>query len=78
MAFHGTDYHVLAEMRQMLSEDNPIRKRTYPHSSSSMRLIGVYSEGVTQKQVADYCYGTFGGRFEHFGGGTFEYIAYTD
>lgn len=50
-----------------------------PHSGCSMIKEGVYPEGTTATQVLDAIgRGTFGGRFEHFGGGKFKYIAYTD
>lgn len=48
------------------------------HTHFSQRCIGVYPEGTTQEQVRAVVDGTFGGRFTHFGGGEFEYIAYTD
>jgi hypothetical protein len=48
------------------------------HSNSSQLCEGVYPEGATQKEVLAKVEGTFGGRFEQFGGGRFRYIAYTD
>lgn len=48
------------------------------HSSSSMIKEGVYPPGATEKEVEAEVVGTFGGRFERFGGGKFKYIAYTD
>lgn len=48
------------------------------HSNSSMKKVGVYPEGTTREEVAAVVKGTFGGRFESFGGGKFSYIAYTD
>jgi hypothetical protein len=48
------------------------------HSGSSMLKEGVYPEGTTQAQVETKVKGTFGGRFEQFGGGKFRYVAYTD
>jgi len=39
---------------------------------------GVYPEGTTRAEVEDRVKGTFGGRFEQFGGGKFRYVAYTD
>lgn len=52
----------------------------YPltHTNSSMRKKGTYPEGTTQAEVLKLVEGTFGGRFEQFGNGTFDYIAYTD
>lgn len=49
-----------------------------PHSNSSMIKEGVYPPEMTMKEVLAQVVGTFGGRFEHFGGGKFKYIAYTD
>lgn len=48
------------------------------HTNSSMVKEGVYPEGATIEDVRKEVVGTFGGRFEHFGGGKFKYIAYTD
>jgi len=48
------------------------------HTHFSMIKEGVYPEGTTMAQVLEEVKGTFGGRFEHFGNGTFKYIAYTD
>lgn len=52
--------------------------RSFPHSSSSMLKKGVYPEGATRNEVESRVRGTFGGRFESFGNGKFEYVAYTD
>lgn len=49
-----------------------------PHSGSSMAKRGVYPDGTTREHVEAKVRGTFGGRFESFGGGKFLYIAYTD
>ncbi|MFC3706327.1 hypothetical protein ACFOOL_16390 [Devosia honganensis] len=48
------------------------------HSSSSQKCQGVYPPGTTRAEVEQRVKGTFGGRFESFGGGKFSYIAYTD
>lgn len=48
------------------------------HSSCSQICEGVYPEGTTQTQVRAVVNGSFGGRFESFGGGKFRFIAYTD
>lgn len=48
------------------------------HTNSSMIKEGVYPEGATRDDVRKVVDGTFGGRFEQFGGGTFKFIAYTD
>lgn len=52
--------------------------RIHAHSGSSQRCEGVYPDGTTREEVERCVRGTFGGRFERFGGGTFSYIAYTD
>lgn len=52
--------------------------RKKSHTSSSMIVEGVYPEGTTAAEVRKVVDGTFGGRFEHFGNGTFKFIAYTD
>jgi hypothetical protein len=52
--------------------------RSQSHSSCSMIKEGVYPEGTTGEEVEKLVRGTFGGKFEYFGGGKFKYIAYTD
>lgn len=49
-----------------------------PHSSASMRKTGVYPPSATRQDVEAAVRGTFGGRFESFGNGQFDYLAYTD
>jgi len=39
---------------------------------------GVYPEGTTQAEVRAKVDGTFGGRFNYFRNGKFEFVAYTD
>ena len=51
---------------------------SFSHSNSSMIKRGVYPEGTSRSEVLKVVNGTFGGVFKHFGGGTFEFIAYTD
>lgn len=48
------------------------------HTHFSMIMEGVYPEGTSQAEVLKAVDGTFGGRFDHFGGGKFKFIAYTD
>jgi hypothetical protein len=50
------------------------------HSSSSMKVTGVFPPGTTKAEVLELVEGTFGGRFERFNPetGDFTYIAYTD
>lgn len=74
-------YHVLSghvEYRKRVLDPTKIDYISGLHSSSSMIKRGVYPEGTTQQQVLEKVSGTFGGRFNHFGGGRFEFIAYTD
>lgn len=52
--------------------------RSKSHTHSSMIKEGVYPEGMTREEVERAVRGTFGGRFNHFGNGKFEYVAYTD
>ncbi|WP_216675105.1 hypothetical protein [Paraburkholderia elongata] len=49
-----------------------------PHSNASMIKEGVYPPDMTRAEVEEKVRGTFGGRFDYFGGGKFKYIAYTD
>lgn len=51
---------------------------SHSHSSCSMIKRGVYPPSVTKAQVEEKIRGTFGGHFNSFGGGKFEYVAYTD
>ncbi len=51
---------------------------SFEHSGCSMRKTGVYPAGTTRGEVEKAVAGTFGGRFESFGDGKFDYIAYTD
>lgn len=48
------------------------------HSNSSMIKRGVYPPEMTQAEVLKEVKGTFGGRFNYFKDGKFEYVAYTD
>jgi hypothetical protein len=48
------------------------------HSSCSMIKRGVYPEGTTAADVRKLVDGTFGGRFNYFLEGKFEFVAYTD
>lgn len=51
-----------------------------PRSDSNSTMIkeGVYPPSVTREEVEKLVRGSWGGRFERFGNGTFKYIAYTD
>lgn len=52
--------------------------RSIEHTHFSMIKRGVYPEGTTIDQVRKEVEGTFGGRFNYFDKGEFEYVAYTD
>lgn len=65
-------------LRNMPLDNTKVSWRNKPHSSCSMIKEGVYPEGMTPAEVRKQVDGTFGGRFEQFGGGKFKFIAYTD
>lgn len=48
------------------------------HTHFSMIVRGVYPPSMTKEVLLKEIRGTFGGRFERYGGGRFVYIAYTD
>lgn len=48
------------------------------HTHFTMIREGVYPPDTTREQVEAVVRGSFGGRFEHFGGGKFKYVVYTD
>lgn len=52
--------------------------RITSHSNSSQLVTGVYPEGTSRSEVEARVKGTFGGQFNHFENGKFEYVAYTD
>lgn len=51
---------------------------SFSHSSCSMIKRGVYPEGTDPGEVRKRVDGTFGGRFNYFRDGKFEFVAYTD
>ena len=65
-------------LRNMPLDNTKVSWRSKSHSSCSMIKEGVYPEGMTMGAVRKEVDGTFGGRFEQFGGGKFKFIAYTD
>lgn len=76
---HWAAWRVKQERLASLPLDNTkVSWRSKSHSSCSMIKEGVYPEGMTMEQVRKEVDGTFGGRFERFGGGAFKFIAYTD
>ncbi|WP_137279257.1 hypothetical protein [Pseudomonas rhizoryzae] len=48
------------------------------HTASSMIKEGVYPPHMSRQEVEEKVRGTFGGRFNKFKDGFFEYVAYTD
>lgn len=64
------------ELRQL--DASKIDWHSFSHTNSSMIKRGVYPEGITLEEVRKIVDGTFGGRFNYFGGGKFEFVAYTD
>ncbi len=69
-------------LRNLPLDNTRVSWRSKSHSSCSMIKEGVYpqSEDIAadRELVRKEVDGTFGGRFEHFGGGKFKFIAYTD
>lgn len=65
-------------IRNLPLDNTKVSWRFIPHTHFSMIKEGVYPESMTRAQVEKEVEGTFGGRFEYFGGGKFKYIAYTD
>lgn len=59
-------------------DDTRIDYRTKSHTASTMIKEGVYPIGTSRSEVEKVVKGTFGGRFDYFGGGKFKYTAYTD
>lgn len=66
------------ESKPRMLDNSKIDYRSKIHTASTMLKEGVYPDGASQSEVAAAVRGTFGGRFEQFGGGRFRYIAYTD
>ena len=63
-------------------DSSKIDWRSKAHTNASMIKEGVYPQSGDEKAdraaVEAVVRGTFGGRFNHFGKGRFEYVAYTD
>lgn len=76
-----TEYTGLSMLERYKPRPLDPRKIDYritSHSNASQIVTGVYPDGTTSAEVEALVKGTFGGRFNRFGGGQFEYIAYTD
>lgn len=66
------------ERKKRILDPTKIDYRVEMHSNSSQLCIGVYPPTATHSDVEAVVKGTFGGRFNKFAGGHFEYVAYTD
>lgn len=66
------------ERKKRILDPTKIDYRIEAHNNSSQLCIGVYPAGATSADVEAVVKGTFGGRFNSFGNGKFEYVAYTD
>jgi len=66
------------ERKKRILDPTKIDWRVEGHSNASQLCIGVYPEGATPAEVEAQVKGSFGGRFNKFGSGHFEYVAYTD
>lgn len=69
-------------LRSLPLDNTKVSWRDSAHSSCSMIKEGVYpqtgNDAADREMVRKVVNGTFGGRFESFGGGRFKFIAYTD
>jgi hypothetical protein len=66
------------ERTKRVLDPTKIDYRIESHTNSSQLCVGVYPPGTNSKEVEAVVKGTFGGRFNIFKNGRFEYIAYTD
>jgi hypothetical protein len=66
------------DRKKRILDPTKIDYRIEMHSNSSQLCIGVYPPDATRQEVEKIVRGTFGGRFNKFNGGHFEYVAYTD
>lgn len=66
------------QRKKRVLDPTKIDYRIEQHSNSSQLCIGVYPEGTTSQEIEAIVKGTFGGRFNKFRNGEFEYVAYTD
>lgn len=69
---------ILASWKPRPLDPRKIDYRVSSHTSASQICEGVYPEGTSREEVLKQVKGTFGGRFDSFGGGKFKYVAYTD
>lgn len=78
---NNNDRKIENEYRQRTIEDldnTKIQWIVLSHTHFSMKCVGVCPPQTSKEAVRELVKGTFGGRFESFGGGKFTYIAYTD
>lgn len=52
--------------------------RTRVRGGANEIWVGTYEEGVTKEEIAAALRGPFGGSFDGFGFGRYQYIAYMD
>lgn len=76
LGMYGSEPFKKVEPRPL--DPRKIDYRIRSHTHFSQICEGVYPEGTTAAEVEAEVKGTFGGRFNRFGGGKFEYVAYTD
>lgn len=72
----NTRVHEAWKLREL--DKTKIDYHNFSHSNSSRIKRGVYPEGTSIEDVRKEVIGTFGGRFNYFRDGKFEYVAYTD
>jgi len=80
------DYNVTIDPITKIAKTWTLRKldktkidwTSHSHTNFSMTKSGVYPEGSTMEDVIKKVNGTFGGRFNYFCNGKFEFVAYTD
>lgn len=73
-----TGLYMMERYKPRPLDPRKIDYRITSHSNSSQLVTGVYPEGTTKAEVLALVEGTFGGRWNYFGEGKFEYVAYTD
>jgi len=69
---------LMREYKPRALDKSKIDYRSKIHTNSTMIKEGCHPKGISREEVVKEVRGTFGGRFEYFGGTTFKYIAYTD
>lgn len=81
-AFWKAQQEEWERLRNAPLDNTKVSWRDKTHTHFSMIKEGVYpqsgDDGADREMVRKVVDGTFGGRFEQFGGGKFKFIAYTD